>query len=151
MKEIQLSIGLENSGVKSIPGVVLQVMSQNAVKLLSGEGSVVLAPGCPNRWKAQHPKSHYVSLSKNGKVTCEGYPGWKTSNICTDALAATDKAGTLTSCTKRLGAKGPTNMNVKHLVTYNSSSTTGKNRGKASTARCKCGRRAKLLPATQQL
>ncbi len=152
-KEIQLSIDVEKSGVKSVPAVVLKAMSQKAVKLLSDEGSVVQAPGCRQNAafmveSTTSKKPHYVSLSKNGKVTCEGCPGWKALNICAHALAAAEKAGTLASYTKWLSGKGPNSMNVTCLVTCNSSSATGKKGGKASTARRKGGRTVKLLPAT---
>ncbi len=94
--EIQLSIDLKNSGVKSVPGVVLKAMSQKAVKLLSDEGSVVQAPGCPKNaaFMVESTTSKKpLCLAFKKWVTCEGCPGWKASNICAHALAAAEKAG----------------------------------------------------------
>ena len=51
------------------------------------ERSIVLAPGHDGTSafvveSQTLVKPHYVTASKNGKVTCEDCPGWKASKIC---------------------------------------------------------------------
>ena len=93
-------------------------------------------------------KPHYVTVSKNGKVTCEDCPGWKASKICAHAVAAAEKSGTISKYLKWVREKGPARMNITALVTCDSSSGTGQKRCKKSTSQRKGSRAEKQPPIT---
>ena len=38
-------------------------------------------------------KPHYVTVAKNGKVTCNDCPGWNAYKICCHSLAVAEKNG----------------------------------------------------------
>lgn len=144
-KRVRLSVDLGRADVRSVPSPVLNNITEKAEKLLNCEGSVVRAPGAADKVaymvESQTSKRpHYVTLCKNGKVTCEDCPGWKASKICSHAIAAAEKAGATAPYVKWLREKGPVGMNVSAMVTFDSNSGTGKKGGKASTARRKGGR-----------
>lgn len=152
-EQIRVSTDLADSGLTSAPVVTLQSISDKAEKLLNKVGSVVRVPGCADSTafmveSQTSVKPHYVTLSKNGKVTCEDCPGWKASKICSHAVAVAEKTGTTAKYMKWLREKGPTSMNVTALVTCDSNSGTGKKGGKKSTARRKGGRTGNQAPAT---
>ena len=129
-QRLRLSIDLLQSGLTSVPAVTLQSISNKAEQLLNKEGSIVLAPGHDGTSafvvESQiSVKPHYVTVSKNGKVTCEDCPGWKASKICAHAVAAAEKSGTISKYLKWVREKGPARMNITALVTCDSRSGTG--------------------------
>lgn len=153
LQQKRVSVDLVGSGVRSAPEMVLRSISEKAEKLLNTEGSIVRAPGPTDSFaymveSQTSEKPHYVTLLKNGKITCEDCPGWKASKICAHAVAAAEKAGTTVKYIKWLREKGPTSMNVTSLITFDSNSSTGKKGGKGSTARRKGGRSSQQAPAT---
>ncbi|CAB4022412.1 Tyrosine- kinase SPK-1, partial [Paramuricea clavata] len=72
-------------------------------------------------------RPHYVDVS---------------SKICSHAIAVAEKVGVTAKYLKWLREKGPARMNVTAMMTFDSSSGTGKKGGKAATARRKGGRTA---------
>ena len=93
-------------------------------------------------------KPHYVSIAKNGKVTCQDCPNWKALKICAHAIAAAEKSGILPKYIKWIRDKGPAHINITVLMTSDSSNGTGKKGGKAFTARRKGGKTTKRSPVT---
>ena len=150
-QHLRLSIDLLQSRLSSAPAVTLQSISSKAEHLLNKEGSVLLAPGHDGTSafvveSQTSVKPHYVTVSKNGKITCEDCPGWKASKICAHALAVAEKSGIISKYLKWLCEKGPTRMNVTALVTCDGDSGTGQKRSKKSTSRRKGGRAEKQAP-----
>ena len=144
-KRVRLSIDLERADIRSVPTAVLNSIMEKAEKMLNNEGSVVQAPGADTAYMIESQTSkrpHYVTLSKNGKVTCDDCPGWKVSKICAHSIAAAEKAGATARYMKWLREKGPATMNMTSLMTFDSSGGIGRKGGKASTARRKGGRTA---------
>jgi hypothetical protein len=146
-KRVQLSVDLGDESIRSVQPAVLTSMTEKAEKLLNCEGSIVCAPGTSDKIaymvESQTSKRpHYVDVCKNGKVTCEECPAWKASKICSHAIAVAEKVGVTAKYLKWLREKGPARMNVTAMMTFDSSSGTGKKGGKAATARRKGGRTA---------
>ena len=146
-KRVQLSVDLGDESIRSVPPAVLTSITEKAEKLLNCEGSIVCAPGTSAKVaymvESQTSKRpHYVDVCKNGKVTCEECPAWKASKICSHAIAVAEKVGVTAKYLKWLREKGPARMNVTAMMTFDSSSGTGKKGGKAPTARRKGGRTA---------
>ena len=90
-------------------------------------------------------KPHYVTVAKNGKVTCNDCPGWNAYNICSHSLAVAEKNGRTADYLKWLRTKGPEQMNLTSLITSNSNKGVGKKGSKTSTARRKGGRNTNKL------
>ena len=153
MKRVRLSVDLGDEGIRSVPPAVLNSIAERAEKLLNCEGSIVCAPGTSGKVaymveSQTSERPHYVDVCKNGKVTCADCPGWKASKICAHAIAVAEKQGVTAKYLKWLREKGPSRMNITAMVTFDSSSGTGKKGGKASTARRKGGRNAKQPEVT---
>ena len=78
-------------------------------------------------------KPHYVTVTKNGKVTCNDCPGWNAYNICSPSLAVAEKSGRTVDYLKWLRTKGPQQMNLTSLITSDSNKGVGKKTCKTST------------------
>ena len=87
-----------------------------------------------------------MKACKNGKMSCDDCPSWKSSKICAHAIALAEKVGALDKYVKWLQAKGPSAINLTALVTCDSDKGVGKKGGEKSTARRKGGRTAKNTP-----
>ena len=153
IKRVNISTDLVESGIQSAPTEILRSISNKAEELLNKNGSIVHAPGSVDGMayvveSYTSVRPHYVSIAKNGKVTCQDCPNWKALKICAHAVAAAEKCGITTKYMKWILDKGPAHINMTALMTSNSSSGTGKKGGKGSTARRKGGRTAKRTPAT---
>lgn len=144
--ESQLSFDLLQSGITSVTNVTLEATSKKAKQLLNKEGSVLRAPGSNEAFVVESQtsvKPHYVSISKNGKITCNDCPGWKASKICAHAVAVAEKSQTTVKYLKWLKDKGPSSINITALVTSDTDAGTGKKGNQNSTARRKGGRSSK--------
>ncbi len=142
IKRVNISTDLVESGIQSAPAEILRSISNKAEELLNKNGSVVHAPGSDDGMAYMFEsytsvRPHYVSIVKNGKVTCQDCPNWKALKICAHAVAAAEILN-----------KGPAHINITALMTSDSSSGTGKKGGKGSTARRKGGRAAERTPAS---
>ena len=93
-------------------------------------------------------KPHYVTVAKNGKVTCNDCPGWNAYKICSHSLAVAEKNGRTADYLKWLRTKGPQQMNLTSLITSDSNKGVGKKGSKTSTARRKGGRNTNKAPPT---
>ena len=80
-------------------------------------------------------KPHYVTVAKNGKVTCNDCPGSNAYKICSHSLAVAEKNGRTADYLKWLRTKGPQQMNLTSLITSDSNKGVGKKSSKTSTAR----------------
>ena len=150
---VRISADLLELGITSAPVEILRSILSKAEKLLNKDGSIVHAPGSASGMayiveSYTSTKPHYVSIAKNGKVTCQDCPNWKALKICAHAIAAAEKSGILPKYIKWILDKGPAHINITALMTSDSSNGTGKKGGKASTARRKGGRTTKRSPAT---
>ena len=65
-------------------------------------------------------KPHYVTVTKNGKVTCNDCPGWNAYKICSHSLAVAEKSDRTADYLKWLRTKGPQQMNLTSLTTSDS-------------------------------
>ena len=151
---IKLSVNLVSENVTSAPIEVLKSIHEKAEALLNSPQAIVRAPGCTEHMAFMvksdtAKKPHFVSLLKNGKVTCDNCPGWKSLKLCAHAVAAAEKRGNLSQYVNWLKEKGPSCMNITSYVTFDSSQATGKKGNKPSTARRKGGRSGKRPPATK--
>ena len=91
-------------------------------------------------------RSHYVSVAKNGKVTCSDCPGWNAYKICAHSVVVAEKIGRTSDFLKWLRAKGPQQMNLTSLVTSDSNKGVGKKGSKPPTARRKGSRNTSKAP-----
>ena len=153
IRPVRISMDLVELGITSAPVEILRSISSKAEKLLNKDGSIVHAPGSADGTayiveSYTSTKPHYVSIAKNGKVTCQDCSNWKALKICAHAIAAAEKSGILTKYIKWIRDKGPAHINITALMTSDSSNGTGKKGGKASTARRKGGRKTKRSPVT---
>ena len=153
IKRVNISTDLVESGIQSAPAEILRSISNKAEELLNKNGSIVHAPGSVDGMayvveSYTSVRPHYVSIAKNGKVTCQDCPNWKALKICAHAVAAAEKCGIITKYIKWILEKGPAHINITALMTSDSSSGTGKKGGKGSTARRKGGRTANRTPAS---
>jgi hypothetical protein len=150
-EESQLSVDLSQSGITSVTNVTLEAISKKANELLNQEGSVLRAPGSSEAFVVESQtstKPHYVTIAKNGKITCNDCPGWKASKLCSHAVAVAEKSQTTAKYLKWLKDKGPSSINITALVTSDSHAGTGKKGSQKSTARRKGGRSSKQNPVT---
>ncbi len=150
-EESQLSVNLSESEITSVTNVALEAISKKAEELLNREGSVLRAPGSKEAFVVESQtstKPHYVTILKNGKITCDDCPGWKASKICSHAVAVAEKSQTTAKYLKWLKEKGPSSMNITDLVTSDSDAGTGKKGAKKATVRRKGGRSSKQNPVT---
>ena len=132
----------------------LEAISKKAKELLNKVGSVLRAPGSNEAFVVESQtsvKPHYVTISKNGKISCNDCPGWKASKICAHAVAVAEKSQTTKQYLKWLKEKGPSNLNITALVTSDSDTGTGKKRNQKSTARRKGGRSSKENPISSRV
>ena len=149
--ESQLSFDLSKSAITSVTNVTLEAISKKTKELLNREGSVLRAPGSNEAFVVESQtstKPHYVTISKNGKITCNDCPAWKASKICAHAVAVAEKSQTTVKYLKWLKEKGPSSINITALVTCDSDAGTGKKGKQNSTARRKGGRSSKQSPVT---
>ena len=93
-------------------------------------------------------KPHYVTVAKNGKVTCNDCPGWNAYKICSHSLGEAEKNGRTADYLKWLRTKGPQQMNLTSLITSDSNKGVGKKGSKISTARRKGDRNTNKAPQT---
>ncbi len=93
-------------------------------------------------------KPHYVSVAKNGKVTCTDCPGWNAFKICSRSLAVAEKTGRTADYVKWLREKGPKRPNLTSLMTCDSGKGVGKKSRQTATARRKGGRNCTNAPPT---
>ena len=134
--------------------VVLKSIHKKAEALLNSPQAIVSAPGCMEHMaymvkSDMAEKAHFVSIAKNGKVTCDSCPGWKALKLCVHAVAAAEKSEKHSQYVNWLKEKGPCCMNITSYVTFDSSQATGKKGNKPSTAQRKGGRSGKRPPATK--
>ena len=99
--------------------------------------AIVSAPGCTTHMAYMvrsdtAEKPHFVSLAKNGKVTCDSCPGWKSLKLCAHAVAAAEKSGKLTQYVNWLKEKGPSRMNITSYVTIDKKGKKGQARKETS-------------------
>ncbi len=69
------------------------------------------------------PKPHYVSVAKNGEVTCTDYPGWNAFKICLQYLAVAEKRESGKNPEKRQRQEGkvdkiPLTLRQQQLSTF---------------------------------
>ena len=146
-----LSLDLVNTNIVSLPVVALQAIVKKSEELLNRQCAIMPAPGNNSAYMVESQmstKPHFVELKKNGKVVCDGCPSYVSAKLCSHAVAASEKAGTLASYVKWLTKKGPTYINLTSFVTYDSSKNTGKKNQKASTVKRKGGRSKNVQPAS---
>ena len=152
-QEIEISTDLTSHGITSANPVTLQNVSAKAKVLLNEVGAIVEAPTSTGE-QAYMVKSetmvrpHYVSVSKNGKVTCADCPGWNAFKICSHFLAVAEKTGKTADYVKWLLKKGPQRPNLTNLLTCDSPKGVGKKQQKTATARRKGHRSANNAPPT---
>ena len=89
-----ITIDFEN--IKSAHPTTLQHILQNAEHLLNKNRAVMQAPSSKDAEafmveSETMVKPHYVTVTKNGKVTCNDCPGWNAYKICSHSLAAAEK------------------------------------------------------------
>ena len=147
----RLSVNLENASIQSVPNVLLQAISRKAEQLLYSENSITPAPGGSNAFMIESQTSarpHFVKVANNGKVTCDNCLAYKSSKLCAHSVAAAEKLGMLSKYVAWLTKKGPSEMNLTTLVTFDSGKETGKKGGKTGTARRKGGRSSKAPPVS---
>ena len=89
-----------------------------------------------------------MKVANNGKVTCDNWLAYKSSKLCAHSVAAAEKLGMLSKYVAWLTKKGPSEMNLTTLVTFDSGKETGKKSGKTGTARRKGGRSSKAPPVS---
>jgi hypothetical protein len=153
IERVSVSTDLVESGIQSAPAEILHSISHKAEELLNKNGSILQAPGSVDGMayvveSYTSVRPHYVSIAKNGKVTCQDCPNWKALKICAHAVAAAEKCGMIAKYIEWILNKGPAQINMTALMTSDSSSGTGKKGGKGSTARRKGGRTAKRTPVS---
>ena len=152
-QEIEISTDLASLGITSANPVTLQNVSAKAKVLLNAVGAIVEAPTSTGE-QAYKVKSetmvrpHYVSIAKNGKVTCAACPGWNAFKICSYSLAVAKKTGKTADYVKWLLKKGPQRPNLTNLMTCDSPKGVGKKQQKTTTARRKGHRSANNAPPT---
>ena len=147
----RLSVNLEYASIQSVPNVLLQASSQKAEQLLHSENSITPAPGGNNAFMIESQTSarpHFVKVANNGKVTCDNCLAYKSSKLCAHSVAAAEKLCMLSKYVAWLTKKGPSEMNLTTLVTFDSGKETGKKGGKTGTARRKGGRSSKVPPVS---
>ena len=138
-------ITIEFENIKSAHPTTLQHILQKAEHLLNKNRAVMQAPSSKDAEafmveSETMVKPHSVTVTKNGKVTCNDCPGWNAYKICSHSLAVTEKSGRTVDYLKWLRTKGPQQMNLTSLITSNSNKGVGKKACKTSTARRKGGR-----------
>ena len=147
-QEIEISTDRTSLGITSANPMTLQNVSAKAKVLLNEVGAIVEAPTSTGE-QAYMVKSetmvrpHYVSISKNGKVTCADCP-----KICSHSLAVAEKTGKTADYVKWLLKKGPQRPNLTNLMTCDSPKGVGKKQQKTATARRKGHRSANNAPPT---
>ena len=128
----QKYFGLLNAGITSVDPTILQHMSQKAERLLNKKNAIVQAPGSVDNSAFMvesdtSPRPHYVTIAKNGKVSCSvDCPGWKARNLCAHSLAAAEKLGITAEFLKWFKTKGPKQVNLTALVTCDTAKGVGK-------------------------
>ena len=151
---MKLSVNLVSDNITSSLTEVLKSIHKKVEALLNSPQAIVSAPGCMEHMayvvkSDMAEKPHFVSIAKNGKVTCDSCPGWMALKLCVYAVAAAEKSEKHSQYVNWLKEKGPCRMNITSYVTFDSSQATGKKGNKPSTAQRKGGRSGKRPPATK--
>ena len=139
------------TNVKSAHLTTLQHILEKVENLLNKESAVIAAPGSKGveAFMVESKtmvRPHYVSVAKNGKVTCNECPGWNAYKICAHSLAVAEKISRTSDFLKWLRAKSPQQMNLTSLVTSDSNKGVGRKGSKPSTTRRKGGRNTSKAP-----
>ena len=148
----QRSFDLLNAGITSVDPTILQHMSQKVERLLNKENAIVPAPGSVDNSaflveSDTSTRPHYVTIAKNGKVSCSDCPSWKARNLCAHSLVTAEKLGITEKFLKWFKTKGLKKINLTALVTCDSAKGVGK-KGKKATGVRKGGRNAGKAPPT---
>ena len=141
----------DSTNIKSAHPTTLHHIVEKAENLLNKDCAVIEAPGSKDveAFMVENEtmvRPHYVSVAKNGKVTCNDFPGWNAYKICAHSLAVAEKIGRTSDFLKWLRAKDPQQMNLTSLVTSDSNKGVGKKGSKPSTARRKGGPNTSKTP-----
>ena len=146
-------ITIEFENIKSAHPTTLQHILEKAEDLLNKDRAVMQAPSSKDAEafmveSETMVKPHYVTVAKNGKVTCNDCPGWNAYKICSHSLPVAEKNFRTADYLKWLRTKGPQQMNLTSLITSDSNKGVGKKGSKTSTARRKGGRNTNKAPPT---
>ena len=151
--EIEISVDLASVGITSASPTTLRNISAKAKMLLNKVNAIIQAPTGTGEQaymveSETMARPHYVSVAKNGKVTCADCPGWNAFKVCSHSLAVAEKTERTADYIKWLRDKGPKGPNLTSLMTCDSGKGVGKKSRKASTARRKGGRSSNNAPPT---
>ena len=121
---------MEFENIKSAHPTRPQHILEKAEDLLNKDRAVMQAPSSKDAEvfmvESEMVKPHYVTVAKNGKVTCNNCPGWNAYKICSHSLAVVEKSGRTADYLKWLRTKGPQQMNLTSLITSDSNKGVGK-------------------------
>ena len=100
-----ISISSDDSGITTIPIVVLQDMWRKAGRLISDGTAVTPAPGSNPKSKMVLSSSssvpHFVQYKGNGRFVCDSSClHWKSSGICSHSIAVAETVGGLSEFLK---------------------------------------------------
>jgi hypothetical protein len=149
---VEISTDLTSVGITSASSTTLEHVSAKAKVLLNKVDAIIQAPTADGQAymveSGTMAKPHYVSVAKNGKVTCTDCPGWSAFKICSHSLAVAEKTGRTADYVKWLRGKGPQRPNLTALITCDSGKGVGKKSRQSATARRKGGRSSNNAPPT---